>query len=363
MNQTGRADWALFHANQYQYAPTMPGVSTPRQPRSNAGGIFSLGFREQMKTVVVTGANRGIGLAAARNLAGRGYDLVLVCRDEKRGQAALESLHSPQSSGNHRLVLADLASLDSVRAAALQIVETNVPVSALVNNAACLPVRRTKSRDGFELQLAVNHLAHFLLTILLLPRLRLAAGPSRIVTVSSAAHSGPPFNFRDPNFERRRYRRRRAYQQSKLANILFTRALARRISGTGVQAVALHPGVYDTGLLHDYIGRMPGARTFRRLGANRADRAGPIVAELAVGKREEDLNGRYFDKGVLALPVRVARDMKTQERLWEWSAAAVGLEPEAFGEVNGGTLSRGERAGPGGGKDTNPAGTPELPLR
>ena len=283
-----------------------------------------------MKTVIITGANRGIGLAAARNLAGRGYDLILVCRDEKRGQAALESLHSPQSAGNHRLVLADLASLDSVRAAARRIAETNVAISALVNNAACLPMKRTESRDGFELQLAVNHLAHFLLTNLLFPQLRSSPPLSRVITVSSAAHAGPPFNFRDPNFERRRYRRRQAYQQSKLANILFTRALARRISGTGVQAVALHPGVYDTGLLHDYIGGIPGGRAFRRLGASRAERAGPIVAGLAAGKREDNLNGLYLDRGVRAIPARVARDQGTQERLWEWSAVATGLKTEGL---------------------------------
>jgi len=311
-----------------------------------------------MKTVIITGANRGIGLAAARNLAGRGYDLILVCRNPTRGRAALETLHSPQSAGNHRLVVADLASLDSVRAAAAQIAETNVAISALVNNAACLPRRRTESRDGFELQLAVTHLAHFLLTHLLFPRLRSAPPPSRVITLSSAAHAGAAFNFRDPNFERRRYRRRRAYQQSKLANVLFTRALARRIGGTGVQAVALHPGVYDTGLLHDYIGGIPGGGAFRRLAANRAERAGPIVAELAAGKRGDDLNGQYLDRGVRAIPAKAARDQRAQERLWEWSAAATGLKSEEPGETGGSTNPRDERPVRGGGGGTDPGAYP-----
>lgn len=316
-----------------------------------------------MKTVIITGANRGIGLAAARNLAGRGYNLVLVCRDEGRGRRALESLHSPQSARNHRLVLADLASFDSVRAAARRIVEENAAISSLVNNAACLPMKRTESRDGFEMQLAVNHLAHFLLTHLLLPRLCDAPPPGRIITVSSGAHRGPPFNFRDPNFERRRYRRRRAYQQSKLANILFTRALARRIQGTGVQAVALHPGVYDTGLLHDYLGGIPGGRTFRRLGANRAERAGPIVAELAAGKRGDDLNGLYLDKGVRAVPAKVARDHRAQERLWKWSALVTGLQTEGSGDAGGGAAAAGEQPAPGGEDHFDPGATPSLPLR
>ena len=290
-----------------------------------------------MRTVIVTGGNRGVGLATARNLAGRGYNLILVCRDEQRGRTALESLHSPQSQGNHRLVVADLASLESVREGARRISGTGAPITALVNNAACLPPKRVESRDGFELQLAVTHLGHFLLTNLLLPQLGSAPEPSRVVTVASAAHSGPPFNFRDPNFERRRYRRRRAYQQSKLANVLFTRELARRVAGTGVQAVALHPGVYDTGLLRNYLGRIPGGGVAARVGTSRAKKAGPVVAELAVGRRDEDVNGLYFHKGARATPSTAARDTGAQERLWSWSAEATGLEAVlAAGEAGAG---------------------------
>ena len=284
-----------------------------------------------MRTVIVTGGNRGVGLATARNLAGRGYNLILVCRDEQRGRTALESLHSPVSQGNHRLVVADLASFESVREGARRITGTGAPISALVNNAASLPPKRVESRDGFELQLAVTHLGHFLLTNLLLPQLVDAPAPSRIVTVASAAHSGPPFNFRDPNFERRRYRRRRAYQQSKLANVLFTAALARRVAGTGVQATSLHPGVYDTGLLRNYLGRIPGGGVAARIGTSRAEKAGPVVAELAVGRRDEDLNGMYFHKGARAAPSAEARDTNAQERLWSWSLEATGLEDSASG--------------------------------
>ena len=300
-----------------------------------------------------------MGLATARNLAGRGYDLILVCRDEQRGREAAESLHSPQSSGNHRVVAADLASFDSVRAAAERIGKTGGPISALVNNAACLPHKRRTSADGFELQLAVTHLGHFLLTRLLLPQLRGAPAPSRVVTVASAAHSGPPFDFRDPNFERRRYRRRRAYQQSKLANVLFTAGLARRVAGTGVQAVALHPGVYDTGLLRSYLGRIPGGGIVARVGTPRAEKAGPVVAELAVGRRGEDLNGLYFHKGARAAPSAAAIDTGAQERLWSWSTEATGLEA---------VLAAGEAgAGPEPGDQREPgsvlADSPEMPLR
>lgn len=336
----------------------------PPESHGKAGGILSAGRktagRRTMRAVVVTGGNRGAGLAAARNLAGRGYDMILLCRDEQAGRRALGSLHSPQSAGNHRLVATDLASFGSVRAAAARIAGMEVSISALVNNAACLPVRRAESRDGFELQIAVNHLAHFLLTNLLLPQLRGADGPSRIITISSAAHSGPAFNFRDPNWERRRYRRRRAYQQSKLANVLFTLALARRVAGTGIQAVALHPGVYDTGLLRSYVSGLPGGGAVRRFVARDAHRAGPIVGELAAGRRGEDLNGLYFDMGVRAVPAKAARDPRAQERLWRWSAAATGLEPE-FGE--GEEVPGSARPAGGGGGDPESGGARELPLR
>lgn len=312
-----------------------------------------------MRTVIVTGGNRGVGLATARNLAGRGYDLILVCRDEQRGEVALESLHSPHGRGNHRLVVADLASLDSVRAAAERIGQTGAPMTALVNNAACLPQKRRTSAEGFELQLAVTHLGHFLLTQLLLPQLRGAPATSRVVTVASAAHSGPPFDFRDPNFERRRYRRRRAYQQSKLANVLFTLGLARRVAGTGVQAVALHPGVYDTGLLRSYLGRIPGGGVAARIGTTRTEKAGPIVAELAVGKRDEDLNGAYFHKSARAAPSAAARDTAAQERLWSWSAEATGLGAPEAGGGTGPHAEPGEQREP----DSVLGNSPELPLR
>ncbi len=291
-----------------------------------------------MRTVVVTGGNRGIGLAAARNLAGRGCDLVLVCRDERRGRVALDSLHSPQGRDSHRLVVADLASLDSVRAGARRIADIGLPISALVNNAAVLPARRRASRDGFELQLAVTHLGHFLLTNLLLDRLRAAPSPSRVVTVASAAHAGPSFNFRDPSFERRRYRRRRAYQQSKLANVLFSLELARRVAGTGVQAVALHPGTYETELLRDFLGGIPGGGAIGRIAGRRVEVAGPIVGELAVGRREEELNGLYFDKVARARPSAAARDRRAQERLWNWSAEATGLEAPPAADAPGPAL-------------------------
>ena len=279
-----------------------------------------------MKTIAITGGNRGIGNAAARHLAAQGLAVILVCRDEERGSEALDALAELPGDARHHLVTADLASLDSVRGCARTILEMDTPLDALINNAATVPRERTLSHDGFEMQLAVTHLAHFLLSNLLLPALRRAPAYSRVVTVSSGAHGGPAFAFDDPNFERRRYQAAVAYQQSKLANILFTRAFARRTAGTGVQPLALHPGVYDTGLLHDYLGMLPAGRFLARVVSRRSERAGPILGELAVGRRDEDLSGAYFNKGSKGSPSAAARDEEAQERLWAWSAASTGLE-------------------------------------
>lgn len=278
-----------------------------------------------MKTVLITGANRGIGLAAARQLAGAGHSLVLLCRDEVRGREALAELSPLPPPHEHRLIACDLASPGSVRDAARRIIKLRTPIGALLNNAAILPKRRMLTPDGYELQLAVNHLGHFLLTNLLLPRLLAAPRPCRVVTVSSDAHRGPPFDFADPNFERRQYKRTHAYQQSKLANVLFTLELARRTAGTSVEAVALHPGVYDTGLLRDYMGGVPGSGAFGRVFGRNADHGGPILARLAVGHPDEDLNGAYFSKSARSTPSAAAHDQAAWKRLWEWSASAVGL--------------------------------------
>ena len=280
-----------------------------------------------MDTVAITGANRGIGLATAELLASRSRRVVMICRDRERGRTALAKLAPLPDGHEHHLVVADLASLASVREGAGQILALGHPLAALVNNAAVLPKRRELSPDGFELQLAVTHLGHFLLASLLLPLLRghSGAGRSRVVTISSVAHAGSAFELSDPAFERRKYGKLAAYQQSKLANVLFTKALARRVSGDGIEPVALHPGVYDTQLLRDYLGGGWGTGAAARVVGKNAKRAAPIIAELAAGRRDEDLAGAYLDKGTVSEPSVHARDREAQEALWEWSEQAVGL--------------------------------------
>lgn len=276
--------------------------------------------------VAITGANRGVGLAAAQEVARAGYPVILLCRSERRGREAAETLVPPSGPGAHHVVPIDLASLDSVRRAAQAVADLGRPLAALVNNAAVLPAERTESRDGFELQLAVNHLAHFLLSCLLFPLLDRSVGPARVISVSSGAHHGPAFDFDDPNFRRKPYGPREAYQQSKLANVLFANGLASRSNAAAslpsVQSLALGPGVYHTELLKDYLGGESTSSAPFPVADSAV--AGPIVADLAIGRPDDDLNGGYFDRGTPAAPSPAALNEHDQERLWNWSASVTG---------------------------------------
>ena len=287
--------------------------------------------------VAITGANRGVGLAAAQEVARAGHPVVLLCRSERRGREAARTLAPAGRPGSHHVVPIDLASLDLVRRAAQAVSDLGQPLAALVNNAAVLPGERTESRDGFELQLAVNHLAHFLLSCLLFPLLDRSPGIARVISVSSGAHHGPAFDFDDPSFRRKPYGPRDAYQQSKLANVLFAKALASRSSVPpsgaasrpastsrpaslpSVQSLALGPGVYHTELLKDYLGG--GSTAGAPFPVADPAVAGPIVADLAIGRPDEDLNGGYFDRGAPAAPSPAALNERDQERLWSWSAS------------------------------------------
>lgn len=308
--------------------------------------------------IAITGANRGLGLAAARWVAERGHAVALLCRSEERGRAAAALLPDPAGPRGHCVVEIDLASLASVRRAAERVTALGA-LGGLVNNAAVIPQDRAESRDGFELQLAVTHLGHFLLTALLTDALRRgvaeragAGGRVRVATVSSGAHHGPAFDFDDIDFRRRTYGPLVSYQQSKLANVLFTLALARRVAGTGLEAVALSPGVWDTALFHDYakgasFGGLPHASPID-------ERAGRIVGSLVAGRADEDLNGAYMSELERASPSEAALGEEAQERLWAWSEQAAGISPNAGPAAERAGLAG--LQGDGGGPRAAPAG-------
>jgi NAD(P)-dependent dehydrogenase (short-subunit alcohol dehydrogenase family) len=200
------------------------------------------------RVAVVTGANSGLGLVTARELARAGATVVMGCRDATRGQAALDAVRSAVPEAAVTLEALDLASLASVRDFAKRVAASNDGIDALVNNAGVMAIPRTTTADGFEMQLGTNHLGHFALTGLLLPAMRDRVG-SRVVTVSSGAHKPGRIDFDDLMGERS-YKKWGAYSQSKLANLLFAYELDRRLRAAGAQtiSVAAHPGYAATNL-------------------------------------------------------------------------------------------------------------------
>ena len=217
-----------------------------------AGGVCRSKARLDGKTAIITGANSGIGIETAIDFAGRNARVILACRSVEKGEKAAVEVR--EKSGNDDVVFRqlDLASLASVRQFAATVLEEEPRIDILVNNAGVMACPYSKTEDGFEMQFAVNHLAHFLLTNLLLDRLK-EAPSAKIVNVSSLAHMMGKINFDDMNREKS-YDRWSAYGQSKLANILFTRSLAKRLVGTSVIVNALHPGSVVTELQRHVMG-------------------------------------------------------------------------------------------------------------
>jgi NAD(P)-dependent dehydrogenase (short-subunit alcohol dehydrogenase family) len=275
------------------------------------------------KVCVVTGATSGIGKAAAAALAGLGATVVLVGRDRGRTEAAAAEIGSASASPP-RAEVADLASLEQVRGLAERMAGLE-RIDVLINNAGLVLGERRITPDGFEHVFALNHLAPFLLTNLLLPKLA-ASAPARVVTVTSDAHSAGRLDLSDPNLERG-WDSWRSYANSKLANILFTRELARRLDGTGVTANCAHPGVVRTG-----FGRE--SRPLLRLGITIArpfmlspERGADTIVYLASSPDVADQTGGYYVKRQRREPSAAARDDAAAGKLWEISEKLTGLAP------------------------------------
>lgn len=199
------------------------------------------------KVAVVTGASGGLGEETARALAAHGARVVFTARDPKKGEASLRRIRESTSSDRLELEALELASLESVRACAGRLLARHAAIHLLINNAGVMARPLARTAEGYEMQLASNHIGHFLLAGLLLPALRRGA-PSRVVALSSVGHRVSPLNFEDPNFERRPYNPWIAYGQSKTANILFAVEFERRFGREGMHAYALHPGAINTDL-------------------------------------------------------------------------------------------------------------------
>jgi len=274
------------------------------------------------KTCVVTGASNGIGKVTAAALASMGARVLMVCRDPARGEAAQADIVGASRNENVDLLIADLGSQRQVRRVADDIRGRCDHLDVLVNNAGAMNARRTLTGDGIETTWAVNHLAYFLLTDELTDLLRLSA-PARVVNVGAGAHVGARIDFDDVQGERN-YQGWRRYCQSKLANVLFTYELARRLQGSGVTANCLHPGVVATGFGHnnhaDFFGRLFGvALTAARPLLLSPERGAETSAYLASSPEVAGVTGKYFDKKKAVASSPASYDEAAAARLWQLS--------------------------------------------
>ncbi|XP_044062679.1 retinol dehydrogenase 13 isoform X1 [Siniperca chuatsi] len=294
-----------------------------------AGGVCRCSVRLDGKTVLITGANTGIGKETGRDMARRGARVVMACRDLTRAEQAAEEIR--QSTGNGNVVIRhlDLASVYSVRQFAKDFLDSEDRLDILINNAGVMMCPRWLTEDGFETQLAVNHLGHFLLTNLLLPKLKSSA-PSRVVTVSSIAHRGGHIDFDDLFFSRRPYSSLESYRQSKLANVLFSRELARRLRGSGVSSFCLHPGVIRTELGRHVQGWLPLLGALLSLPSlllmKTPSQGSQTTVYCAVTPGLEERSGQYFSDCAEKEAAPEGQDDVVARKLWEESARLVGLK-------------------------------------
>jgi NAD(P)-dependent dehydrogenase (short-subunit alcohol dehydrogenase family) len=272
------------------------------------------------RVCVVTGANRGIGRATAEGLAQLGAKVILVCRTKEKGDAVSREI-GLRYRAIPDVVTADLSSQVSIRQAASDLQRRYPRLHVLINNAGVIPWKREVTVDGLEMQLAVNHLAYFLLTELLLPSLK-AGAPSRIINVSSGAHTHAGIDFGDLQAERS-YDSKQVYSRSKLANILFTYELARRLQGTGVTANAVDPGVVATGMLADYMGIPAQGGHVSTFGAKPEEGAETSIY-LASSPEVQGVTGKYFARKRATRSSRESYDEAAARRLWEISERLTG---------------------------------------
>jgi NAD(P)-dependent dehydrogenase (short-subunit alcohol dehydrogenase family) len=272
---------------------------------------------------IITGATSGIGRAAALQLIERGVQVVCVGRDARRGEETVRELSRLRADLPARFFQADLSSIAATKALGVVLREACPRIDILINNAGTLFDKKRISVDGLEMTFALNHLAYFVLTHELLASLR-QSSHARIVSVSSGAHHGASLDLGDLNYEHEPYGGTRAYRRSKLANVLFTRALAKRLPAT-MTANCLHPGFVasrfgnENGLLWRAV-----FRSLQVFGISSEQSARALV-HLALAAELQGVTGQYFNREKLATPSAAARDDALAEALWTRSAELTGL--------------------------------------
>lgn len=289
----------------------------------------------QGKVVVLTGGTSGIGEAAAVKLAGLGARLVLVARDASRAEVTLKRLEkiSPRSGQApvHSAHLADLSLVAEARRVAREIAATEPRIDVLINNAGLICARRQVTAEGYELTFATNHLAYFVLTHGLLAPL-LASAPARIVNTASDVHRGAKLNFDDLQSQHG-YSGFGAYAKSKLANVLFISELARRLSGRGVTANSLHPGVVASrfGLPREGQEGDPSSARFLSAHGISPEEGAETIVYLASAADVAKASGQYFNQCRAVTPSKEAQDRAVAQKLWEESERLWGIEYKTKG--------------------------------
>src|SRR5213594_2335357 len=270
------------------------------------------------RVCMITGANSGIGKATALELAGMGATLVIVARDKQKGENAMSEIRSDTGNNSIELLLADLSSLQSVRELAQQFQAKYSKLHVLINNAGLFNQRRHVTPDGYEATFAINYLAPFLLTNLLLDQLKSSA-PSRIVNVSSVGHYNGHINFDDLNLEKE-YGGWKAYGQSKLALVLFTHELAKKLQGARVTVNSVHPGTVATNIWTRPFGPVGFITALPKLFMTSPEKGAETIVYLASSPDAKSLSGEYLEK----LKVKKSSDESYNEeiaqRLWDVSA-------------------------------------------
>lgn len=281
----------------------------------------------QGKTVLITGANSGIGLEACVKIARMGAAVVMVARDRSKGEAALADVKTRSGSKTVSLLLCDFSSQAAIHALAAEFLSRHPRLDVLINNAGLASATHRRSAEGLELSFAVNHLGYFLLTNLLLDRLERSA-PARIVNVASRAHRRVSLDLDNLQFQNAKYSSLKAYGRSKLCNVLFSNELARRLAGKGVTANCLHPGVVASSIWENssppFFLRplLAFAKRFLMISPEQGAHA---IVDLATSPALEGVTGGYYENLRRVEPSPLARDPQLAIGLWNASAKLVKL--------------------------------------
>lgn len=278
----------------------------------------------QGKIVVITGGTSGIGQVAAERLAAMGARIVLIARSRGRGEATLARLRDIAPGQSHSVHYGDVSRLAELHRVGKEVAAAETRIDVLINNAGAMFGRRETTEDGLELTFATNHLSYFVLTHALSERL-ITSAPSRIVNTSSHAHYRATLDFDDLQSERN-YKAFPVYSRSKLCNILFTRALAKRLAGTGVTANSFHPGFVKTRFGAQTGGGMARMIGLMKIFAISEEKGADTLIYLASSNDVNEANGLYFYKRKPVDPSKLAQDDTAAERLWTETAKLAGIK-------------------------------------